>query len=552
MARLSATAQKIIENGYLLKDSFGRTIETSDDMFRRIAHTIARVEGQWGTLDEIEYYESEFLEMMRRLEFLPSPPTLMNAGLPKGQLLSSFVLAVPDSVEGITQAVQQMSILQKTGAGTGFSFSKIRPSRDVVETAGGQASGPVNFMRLFDTATDVLKQGSRVPGMNMGVLSISHPDIFEFIRCKENEGFKNFRIAVAITSHFMRCLKKDTTYPLVNPRTGQIVNFVRAADIFEAICKAAGKTGSPSLLFIDEINRHNPTPQLGEIEATSPYGEMPLLPNEGVIYGSINMANLVDDKGFNEERFEILIDLAVRFLDDAIEASYYPLPQCEKIVVANRKIGLGVMGFADLLMRLKIPYDSPKAKSFATTTMKFMLKRARQASIALAKQRGPFANFKGSLLEKQKLKPIRNATITALGPTDLLATIADISNGIAPVPTLTYFNGQPDEAHIKPAFEEFLRENEFYDEAIVQKIIKTGNLKIIPKLTKKERDIFKIASEIDPEIQLKMQAVFQKYTDNGIARVIELPKGTTEKDVYKIYMTAYQSKCKNINIAIRN
>ena len=327
MENMSPAARKILEARYLKRDTLNRVVETPKDLFRRVAHAIAQVESQWSSLDEVDYYENEYYRMMSELEFLPNSPTLMNAGKPKGQLSACFVLPVPDSIEGITKAVQQMMMVHKTGGGTGFSFSQVRPANDPVASTGGVASGPVEFIKVFDTATDVVKQGGCRRGANMGVLRVDHPDIMDFIKAKHNGELQNFNLSVAVTSHFMRCLKKGTTYPLVNPRNGKIVRFVPAKEIFLGICQAAWETGDPGLLFIDEINRHNPTPTLGKIEATNPCGEQPLLPHESCNLGSINLSKMVIDGEFDEERFEIVTDLAVRFLDNVIEINYYPFPR---------------------------------------------------------------------------------------------------------------------------------------------------------------------------------------------------------------------------------
>lgn len=547
MAKFSTVTNKIIEKRFLLKDRFGRVTETVDGMFRRVSHAVAQVEGQWGTLDEIDYYEGEFYNMMKKLEFIPGLPCLMNAGVPHGQLLSSYVVPVPDSVEGITQAVSEMSTLLKTGALCGFSFNQLRPSEDSVQNPQSSASGPVKFMRLFDTATDVINEGGVIQSQNTVVLPVSHPNVFDFAEAKANGALPNLKTFVAISSHFMRCLKKETTYPLVNPRNGQITQFVPASKIFDAICKATHASNYPGIIFIDEINRHNPTPQIGNIEAFS--AETPLLDYEGSCQGFINLSDMIDDKGFDEERFEIIIDLAVRFLDNVIEATYYPLQESEKMTRANRKIGLGLCGFADLLMRLGIPYESPKAKTFATTMMKFLLKRARHASFALAKQRGPFDNYKGSLLEKLKIKNIRNATITTLSPSETASLFTNSSLGMSPVSHLSLtrsFNGSGSEQILCAPFQEFLQNNEMMDENIISKVQSTGTLKGISKLAQKGRSLFKVREEIAPEFQLKMQASFQKYTDNMVSQVISLPAKASVRDIYTMFMAAYQSKCKVI------
>lgn len=551
MTQLSRTAIKILEARYLRRDTLNRVVETPQDLFRRVAHAVAQVESQWSSLDEVDYYENEYYEMMRSLEFLPNSPTLMNAGKHKGQLSACFVLPIPDSIEGITKAVQQMMMVHKTGGGTGFSFSSVRPAKDPVASTGGVASGPVEFIKVFDTATDVVKQGGCRRGANMGVLRVDHPDVLDFIKAKSHGNLSNFNLSIAVTSHFMRCLKKGTTYPLVNPRNGKIVRFVPAKEIFAAICQSAWETGDPGLLFIDEINRHNPLPKLGKIEATNPCGEQPLLPHESCNLGSINLSKMVSDGEFNEERFEIVIDLATRFLDNVIDVNHYPFPEIERITKANRKIGLGVMGFAEMLMKLEIPYDSAKARSYATSMMKLFLKRCRQASAALAKQRGPFPNFKGSALEKSKNPPQRNATLTTVAPTGTLALLAHTTSGIEPAFALCFYRQSLENEEfleIQKVFKDKMVELGLADENLFEKVAQTGSIQKIEKIPKKYREIFKTAMDIDPLDHVRMQAVFQKYTDNAVSKTVNLPPNATPEDVYKIYMMAYELKCKGITV----
>lgn len=551
MKALSSTARKILEKRYLRKDPLGRIIEAPKDLFRRVAHAVAEAEGNWSSLDEVDYYENEYYQMMGNLEFLPNSPALMNAGVENGQLSACFVLPVPDSIEGITKAVQQMTVLHKSGGGTGFSFNAIRPKNDPVNSTGGPASGPVSFLKLFDSATDAARNILPRRGANMGVLRVDHPDIVDFIQAKKDGDLANFNLSVAVTSHFMRCLKKGTTYPLVNPRNGKIVRFIPAKEVFDGICKAAVQTGDPGLLFIDEINRHNPTPQLGSIEATNPCGEQPLLPYESCILGSLNLASLIEGKEFDEERFEILIDLAVRFLDNTIEVNRFPLPEIEKIARANRKIGLGVMGFADMLFKLGIPYDSPKARSYATSLMKLFLKRCRQASAALAKQRGPFPNYKGSALEKLKIPPLRNATLTTIAPTGTISLIADTTSGIEPAFALSFYRKALDgEEHMEvlPSFRRAMEEEGFASAELYEEVAATGSVQGLKQVPKRFQEIFKTALEIKPGDHVRMQAVFQKYTDNAVSKTVNLGEEASGEDVHKIYMLAYEMKCKGITV----
>lgn len=548
---LSSTATKILEARYLQRDSLSRIIETPKDLFRRVARAVASVEGNWSSMDDVDYFEHEFYQMICDLEFLPNSPTLLHAGREKGQLSACFVLPIPDSIEGITKAVQQMMLIHKSGGGTGFSFSSVRPKNDPVASTGGVASGPVEFIKVFDTATDVVKQGGCRRGANMGVLRVDHPDILDFIKAKHDGSLRNFNLSVAITSHFMRCLKKGTTYPLVNPRNGKIIKFIPAKIVFEGICRAAWETGDPGLLFIDEINRHNPTPALGKIDATNPCGEQPLLPHESCNLGSINLANMVVDGEFDEERFEIIIDLSVRFLDNVIELNHYPFPEIEKMTKSNRKIGLGVMGFAEMLMKLGIPYDSQQARTYATSMMKLFLKRCRQASFSLAEQRGPFPNYPGSALEKQKDCPLRNATLTTIAPTGTLALLADTTSGIEPAFALSYYRRSLDDEEflsVQRTFRKMMEEMDLASDALFEEVAETGSIQGIKKIPKKYRDLFKTALDIDPLDHVKMQAVFQKYTDNAVSKTVNLQENSTWEDVYKIYMAAYESKCKGITI----
>ncbi|MFO1462177.1 MAG: adenosylcobalamin-dependent ribonucleoside-diphosphate reductase [bacterium] len=551
MKSLSPTALKILEARYLRRDSLNRLVESPKDLFRRVAHAVAQSEAAYSSLDEVDYYEDEYYRMMADLEFLPNSPTLMNAGKEKGQLAACFVLPVPDSIEGITKAVQQMGLLHKSGAGTGFSFSSIRPKNDPVSSTGGLASGPVSFIKLFDQATDVAKLGKQRRGANMGVLRVDHPDVLDFVRAKEEGGLENFNLSVGVTSHFMRCLKKGTTYPLINPRNGKIVRFIPAREVFEAICRSAWACGDPGLLFLDEINRHNPTPQLGSIEATNPCGEQPLLPYECCNLGSINLSALVKGGEFDEERFEILIDLAVRFLDNVIDVNFYPLPEIQKLSLANRKIGLGVMGFAEMLMKLEIPYDSAKARSFATTMMKLFLKRCRQASMALAKQRGAFGNYKGSLLEKLRIPPLRNATLTTIAPSGTISLIANTTGGIEPAFALAYYRKVLDGEEVlelQPTFAAKLKAEGLAGKELFERIAETGSIQGLAQVPKKMQELFKTAMDLKPLEHVKMQAVFQKYTDNAVSKTVNLPQDAAWEEVHQIYMAAYEQKCKGITV----
>lgn len=553
MKSLSPMAMQILNSRYLKRDSLKRVIETPQDMFRRVARHVARVEATWSSLDEVEYYQKEYLHMMERLEFLPNPSTLMNAGKAKGQLASCFVLSVPDSIDGITKAVHQMMKLHQNGGGTGFSFSSVRPAADPVHSTGGSASGPLEFIKVFDAATEVTHQGGCRSGANMAVLRVDHPDILSYAKAKGSHEFKNFNFCVAVTSHFMRCLKKGTTYPLINPRNGKIVRFIPAREVFEAICQSAKETGDPSLIFLDEINRHNPTPGQGKMEATNPCGDQPLLPYESCHSGTLNLATMVEEGEFNEERFEIVIDLAVRFLDNMIEADYYAFPEIEQQTKASRKIGLGVMGFGEMLMKMGLAYGSTQARSWATSMMKLFLKRCRQASISLAKQRGPFPNYKGSPLEKNKQAPQRNATLTTMSPTATLAAITNTTCGIEPAQALCFyrrFQSGEEKLEVLPEFQRQMASAGLDKGSLYEEIAKSGSAAKITRIPKKLRDSFQVAKDLKPQAHIKMQSVFQKYTDNGVSKRVVLPENSNLQDVMDLYMNAYELKCKGIMLSL--
>lgn len=555
MRSLSPMAKKVLETHFLKRDSLNRVSETPRDLFRRVARHVGKVEAQWSTLDEVEYYEKEYIHMMEQLEFLPNTPALLNAGKETGQLASCFVLPVPDSIDGITKAVHQMMKLHQNGGGTGFSFSSVRPASDQVISTGGVASGPVEFIKVFDAATEVTHQGGCRQGANMAVLRVDHPDILDFVQAKKSGDLKNFNLSVAVSSHFMRCLKKGTTYPLINPRNGKITRFIPARQVFDVLCENACQYGDPGLVFIDEINRHNPTPEQGKIEATNPCGDQPLLPHESCHLGSLNLSRMVENGEFNEERFEIVIDLAIRFLDNMIDANHYFFSEIEQQTKANRKVGLGIMGFSELLMKMGMDYDSPKARSWATSMMKLFLKRCRQASVALAKQRGPFPNYNGSALEKNNLPPIRNATLTTMSPTRTLSMIAGTTNSIEPADALCFYRHGLDgeeSLEVLPEFRRQLEQEGLLKESVLVEVARTGSAQKITRLPKPLRNTFKVGTDMDAEAHIKMEAVFQKYTDNGVSKNIGLPNQASPKDVMELFMSAYEQKCKSIAVCPRS
>ncbi|MEM5823701.1 MAG: vitamin B12-dependent ribonucleotide reductase [Archaeoglobaceae archaeon] len=546
---LSKTAETVLKKRYLLKNDRGEVVETPEQMFWRVANAIASAEENYG--NDPKPWAEKFFRIMWNQEFMPNSPTLMNAGTPLGQLSACFVIPVEDSIDGIFKALWDMARVQKSGGGTGFSFSRIRPKGDIVKSTMGVASGPVSFMKIFDSATEQIKQGGKRRGANMGILRCDHPDIEEFIKAKWEEGtLRNFNISVAVTDRFMEAVKRDEDYELINPRTGVVVKKISARKIFNLIVEGAWRNGEPGLVFIDEINRHNPTPHVGEIEATNPCGEQPLLPYESCNLGSINLAKFVDGKDFDWERLKEIVHIAVRFLDNVIDVNAYPIPEIEDMTKANRKIGLGVMGWADALFLLEIPYDSEEAIKLAEKVMKFIQEESHKASQLLAEERGVFPNWKGSVWEKKGLK-MRNATTTTIAPTGTISIIANCSSGIEPVFALAYkraniLDGE-EFFEINPILEKVLREKGLYNGELIAKIAETGSVQNLD-LPSSIKRVFKTALEIAPEWHVKMQAAFQKFTDNAVSKTINLPNSATRADVEKAFMLAYELKCKGITV----
>jgi ribonucleoside-diphosphate reductase alpha chain len=565
---LTPNALKILEGRYLKKDEKGKVIETPDEMFRRVARIIASAERLYGAQEEeISELEESFYEMMSSLEFLPNTPTLMNAGRELGQLAACFVLPVEDSMVSIFESLKNAALILQSGGGTGFSFSRLRPKADKVMSTGGIASGPVSFMKVFNTATEVIKQGGARRGANMGILRVDHPDIMDFITVKRDQReLSNFNISVAVTDTFIEAVEKDGEYELLNPRTGGVVGRKRARDVFDQIIQSAWETGDPGLIFIDRINRDNPTPHIGVFESTNPCGEQPLLPNEACVLGSINLAKMVKEnppsppftKGgkwgiTNEIDYEKLgrtVQLAVRFLDNAIDANKYPMREIETMHKSNRKIGLGVMGWADMLIRLCIPYDSERDLSLAREIMRFIRDRAREASVRLAEERGVFPNFSGSIYDRKGMQRVRNATTTTIAPTGTLSIIAGCSSGIEPIFAIAYTRHVMDTVleEINPLFVKRAKEDGFYSDGLMRKIAQRGTLRGIKEVHKEVKRLFVTAHDIAPFCHIDMQAAFQEYTDNAVSKTINLPKKATKEDVRKAYLYAYAKGCKGITI----
>lgn len=553
---LTENALKVLKARYLLRDERGKVIETPEGMFRRVARTIAAAETHYcGNAAE---WEEKFYELMTSLKFLPNSPMLMNAGKEIGQLAACFVLPVDDSMYSIFDTLKNAALILQSGGGTGFSFTHLRPKSDVVHSTGGIASGPVSFMKIYNTATDVIKQGGARRGANMGILRIDHPDILDFIRIKRTEGeLTNFNISVSVTDAFMDTLKNEGEYEFVNPRSKTVVGKIKAHDVFKEIVESAWETGDPGLIFIDRINRDNPTPNIGSIESTNPCGEQPLLPYEACILGSLNLSKYVKErcKMKNSEliNWDLLsrdIKTAVRFLDNSIDVNKYPLPAIEAMHKANRKIGLGVMGWADMLILMGLPYNHKKAFELGELAMKFMRDESRNASAELARERGVFPNFKGSVYDVPDMPCVRNATTTTIAPTGTLSMVADCSSGIEPLFALAYKKLVLDTElfEINRYFFDIARERGFYSEVLKEQVINRGSLHGIKEIPNDVRRLFKTTHEIPFEDHIEMQACFQKFTDNAVSKTINMPHKARREDVERAFMLAYDKGCKGITV----
>jgi len=548
--KFTENAHEILKQRYLARNKEGTIVETPIEMFRRVAKNVAAIDFFYD--EDVRQSEEKFFHLMSSLDFLPNSPTLMNAGLDLQQLSACFVVPVPDSIEGIFNAVKNAALIHKSGGGTGFSFSRLRSSGYSVRSTGGVASGPVSFMRVFDTATDVVKQGGKRRGANMGVLRVDHPDILQFITAKNSEGaFTNFNLSVAITDKFIDHLENTRPFSLIEPRTGDIIETVHPAEIWTAITQSAWRNGEPGLIFIDRINDTHPANHLGEIETTNPCGEQPLLPYESCNLGSINLANMV--KGhpptFDSDRFSRAIISAVHFLDNVIDANKYPLREIEETTKRTRKIGLGVMGYADLLIKLGYVYGSDRANSLTKRIMQYLYGTANEKSIRLAKTRGQYPGYRKDPDDKRIWR--RNATLTTIAPTGTISMIADCSNGIEPLFAIVYNRlvmGNP-VPMINSLFKQMMTPYGGVSEQLATAILQNkGRVQGLDEIPSELQYLFSTSFDIPVHLHITVQSIFQQFTDNGVSKTINLPNHATQVDVHSAFLTAYHMGCKGITV----
>jgi ribonucleoside-diphosphate reductase alpha chain len=550
---LNENSIKVLERRYLKKNESGKPIEKPIDMFHRVAANIASADAVYDKSADVKSVETEFFDIMTKLEFLPNSPTLFNAGRELQELSACFVLPIEDSMNSIFEAIKNTALIHKSGGGTGFSFSRIRPKNDVVRTTKGVSSGPISFMTVFDAATETIKQGGTRRGANMAILRVDHPDIMDFITCKEdNDKLNNFNISVGITEDFMQAVANNSDFKLLNPRTKELVEELNARKVFDKIAEMAWKNGEPGIVFLDRLNRDNPTPKLGEIESTNPCGEQPLLPYESCNLGSINLSKMVKSGDIDWPKLEKTVKTAVHFLDNVITMNKFPLDKIREMTEANRKIGLGVMGFADMLIKLGISYNSNEAIETAEKVMSFIQKKARNVSAELADLRGSFPTFEDSIYNVPGQRKLRNATTTTIAPTGSIGIIAGCSGGIEPLFAISYVraNVLNDEqlVTVNPMFEKVAKELGFFSEELMMKIAKKGSIRGMEEVPKEVQEFFVCAHDITPEWHIRMQAAFQKYVDNAVSKTVNFPHSATTKDIKKVYELAYELGCKGVTV----
>ena len=558
---LSENAMAVLERRYLAKDRTGNTIEDPRGMFLRVARTMAAVEVEYNASADVDNWTRTFYQLVSSLEFVPNSPTLMNAGRELGQLSACFVLPVEDSIDDIFDSVKNTAQIHKSGGGTGFAFSRLRPEGDVVGSTGGVASGPVSFIKIFDAATEQVKQGGTRRGANMGILHIQHPDVRKFIHVKDdNQTLQNFNISLAVTDAFMEALEDERDFELVNPHSGQVTGVLNAREVFEDITRSAWRTGDPGMIFIDKINAQNPTPALGQIESTNPCGEQPLLPYESCNLGSINLNKVLRPKTgsggstgleIDWDKLGRIVTLATRFLDNVIDANTYPIPQIDEMSKTTRRIGLGIMGWADILSRMGIAYDSEEALEFAERVMSFIQEHTWRASQDLAEERGPFPAFYGSIYDVPDARPMRNSAPTTIAPTGTISIIAEASSGVEPLFALSYVRNVMDRTRlieVNPWFKQAAEEGGFFSNELMQQLADAGSARGVDSVPIETQQAFATSHDIASEWHVRMQAAFQKYTDNAVSKTINLPHEANVKDVADAYRLAYQLGCKGITV----